>query len=424
MKINRLRKADLERAKPGKPLCDGGGLWFRPSAAKDGSVNRSWFYKAFDPERRTDAVLGLGPYPLVGLEDARAAARGLDLRRRNGENVFKTRREEKLAQRTEKAAEAQAKSVKPALIFDRALDLCIENTKAKWTSDKHARQFKESLLKHAAVLGPMAVADITIEHIIAVLRPLWRTHPETASRVRGRLQRVLDTGYSDLHRDHPLAAQELIDRNPARLTSHLKFLLGEHDRSATPFEAMPFAQVATFVKDLRADGSIAAFALEFCLLTASRNDTVTNALWSEVDLEQRVWCIPAERMKNRKGGDHEVPLSSRCIAILRQMAEIRSGDRVFDISRTAMWNLMKRLHPTLHIHGLRSTFRDWCGDIEGADVELAELALHHAVGNKVTRAYRRGKALERRRTLMERWAAFCEASYESNVVQLPPAEVA
>src|SRR5215467_12306394 len=192
MKINRLRKADLERAKPGKPLCDGGGLWFRPSAAKDGSVNRSWFYKAFDPERRTDAVLGLGPYPLVGLDDARAAARGLDLRRRNGENVFKTRREEKLAQRTEKAAEVKAKSAKTALIFDRALDLCIENTKAKWTSAKHAKQFKDSLLKHGAVLGPMAVTDITIEHVIAILRPLWRTRPETASRIRGRIQRTLD----------------------------------------------------------------------------------------------------------------------------------------------------------------------------------------------------------------------------------------
>src|SRR5215471_10162354 len=181
MKINRLRKADLERAKPGKPLCDGGGLWFRPSAAKDGSVNRSWFYKAFDPDLRKDAVLGLGPYPLVGLDDARAAARALDLRRRNGENVFKTRREEKLARRAEKATEETAKkqASKPAMTFDKALDLCIENTKAKWTSAKHAKQFKESLLTHAAVLGPMVVTDITIEHVIAVLRPLWRTRPET-----------------------------------------------------------------------------------------------------------------------------------------------------------------------------------------------------------------------------------------------------
>lgn len=133
---------------------------------------------------------------------------------------------------------------------------------------------------------------------------------------------------------------------------------------------------------------------------------------------QRVWCIPAARMKNRRGGDHEVPLSPRCIAILEQLAEIRSGDRIFPIGPHAMWNWLKAKYPNLTIHGLRSTFRDWCGDVAAADIELAELALHHAVGNRVTRAYRRGKALERRRHLMEQWQAFCETPFKSNVTIL------
>jgi hypothetical protein len=204
------------------------------------------------------------------LEDARAAARELDRKRRSGEdrNPAKTRQAEKAARRVEKAEEQAAKkeASKPTMTFDKALDLCVENTTAKWTSDRDAKQVPDSLIKHAPSLGSMSITDINIEHVLAVLRPIWRTRSETASRIRGRIQRVLDTGYSALHPDDPLAAQELIDRNPARLTSHLKFLLGEHDRSVTPFEAMPLSQVACFVKALRDDGSIPALAIEFLLL--------------------------------------------------------------------------------------------------------------------------------------------------------------
>jgi hypothetical protein len=185
----------------------------------------------------------------------------------------------------------------------------------------------------------------------------------------------------------------------------LTFLLGAHDRIPEPFPALPYSDVANFVSELRADGGVDALALEFLILTASRVSTVLGAVWSEIDWQAAVWTIPREKMKNRKD-DHDVPLGPRAVAILRAMEQIKSSDRIFLVSRIAMWRLLKAKHPDVSVHGFRSCFKDAASDILGADDELSELALHHTVGSKTRRSYRRGKALQRRRELMLWWEMF------------------
>jgi hypothetical protein len=246
-KINRLRQADLKRTKPGL-YCDGAGLYLRVSIGLGEAINRSWVYRyaldevitkvgkdGVERRRQRESQIGLGPIHLVSLEDARAAARELDRKRRSGEDrdPATTRREAKLARRTQKAEEQAAKRAeasKTTLTFDRAMDGYIDSVKSQRTSDKHQGDYKTSLTKFACpILGAMPVETIAITDVLAVLTPLWQRIPETASRVRGRIQSVLDYGYSVLHENDDQAVEHLVSRNPARLSSHLKRRLGAHD---------------------------------------------------------------------------------------------------------------------------------------------------------------------------------------------------
>jgi hypothetical protein len=238
-KINRLKQADLVKSKPGL-LCDGGGLWFRTTAAKGGGLNRSWIYKYTTDkvvtatrksdgstyQRQKEAQIGLGPFPLVGADAARAAARELDRKRRSGQDrdPAATRRQQKAERRTEKAEDAAAKKVEAnkAPIFDRCIDGYWDAVRSKWTSERHAQQYKDSLVKYVSpIIGAKPVTEVTIEDILGCLRPIWREKAETASRLRARIEAVLNYAYSHLHPNDPLAAQRLIDANPARRSSHL-----------------------------------------------------------------------------------------------------------------------------------------------------------------------------------------------------------
>lgn len=272
---------------------------------------------------------------------------------------------------------------------------------------KHRQQWRNTLTTYAQPMFDLPINAVETEHILAVLQPIWLEKSETASRVRGRIERVLDAA-----KVKGLRSGE----NPARLRGHLQHLLPDQRKKARVqhHAALPFAEVEKFMADLRSRPAIAARALEFTVLTAARSGEVRGMTWAEVDLEKRLWTVPASRMK--ASVEHEVPLSDAAIAILKVVQEegLKPEDFVFPASRggslsdMSMSQLLKRMGRSgITVHGFRSTFRDWAGDATMFEREVVEMALAHAVASKVEAAYRRGRALEKRRELMNAWAEFC-----------------
>jgi integrase len=438
--VNRLKAADLRKTTPGV-FADGNGLYLRITEGKEG-ICRSWIYRYSRDEyttairkdgttyrRQKEGVVGLGPHPQVSLEDARAAAREIDRKRRSGEDrdPAKTRREVKEARRAEKDEEKAAKDAEGAKsrapTVDRCIDAYVDNNRSRWTSWHHA-QVKDSLVRFVApIVGHLPADQVTITHVIAVLKPIWTTIPETARRTRARLQAVLDLGYSLTYPDDHEAAQALVDRNPARISSHLKHILGHNNRAKKPFAALDYRQAGTFMGKLRAIDTAAARCLEFCVLTAARSAQTIEMTWAEIDFNGALWTVDGSRMKNRK--EHVVPLSTRALEILRQMESVRSDDRVFaSVSRVGMWTLLKSMpeYAKLSVHGFRSCFKDYCSDVLDVDDMLSETALAHSNSDATWRAYRRKSAVEKRRVLMQQWCHFCAVDFKSNVTPLPVPE--
>jgi integrase len=265
-------------------------------------------------------------------------------------------------------------------------------------------QWINTLTTYAAPLWGKSVNSIGTDDVLAVLKPIWTEKNETASRLRGRIEKVLDEAKAKGFRE---------GENPARWRGHLDHLLPR--RSKLPrghHAALPYRELPPFITELKTHSSPAAFALEFCILTAARSGEVLGAKWSEVDLDKKVWTIPANRMKAAR--EHRVPLSSRAVHILKNMAEFKSGDFVFPgqkagkpLSNMAMEMLLRRMkRDDITVHGFRSSFRDWAGNETDYPRELIETALAHVIGNRAEQAYRREDALEKRRKLMEEWAGF------------------
>ena len=253
------------------------------------------------------------------------------------------------------------------------------------------------------------------DDVLAVLKPIWVNKAETASRVRGRIEKVLDAAKAKGFRQ---------GENPARWRGHLDHLLPRRPRLTRGHHvAMPYENVPAFVAQLRERDALAAQALELCILTAARSGEILGLRWEEIDLEKRVWTVPARRMK--AGREHRVPLSSRATAILRELAEHRNGDLVFPgqkrgkpLSGMAMEMLLRRLKiQNATVHGFRSSFRDWAGNVSSFPREIIETALAHVMGDKAEQAYRRSDALEKRRRLMEAWAAYCEKKVTSQILR-------
>lgn len=264
-----------------------------------------------------------------------------------------------------------------------------------------------TLTRYCEPIRDMPVADVDREAVLSVLKPLWMRAPETGSRLRGRIEAVLDAA----------RARGFIGRNeanPARWRGHLDKLLPKRAKLTRGHHAaMPYADVPPFVAELRQRPATAARALEFCILTAARSGEALAARWHEIDLNQQVWTIPPTRTKAAR--EHRVPLSERAVAILREMEALRSGDYVFPgqrpgrpLSGMAFEVLLRRAKSPYTAHGFRSSFRDWAGNETHFPRELAEHALAHVIGDKAEQAYRRSDALARRRELMEAWASYCE----------------
>jgi integrase len=396
-------KALVAAGRPGAHA-DGGNLYLRiagPSAAK-------WTLRYMLAGRARE--MGLGAYDPDGrrgltLAEARAAAADAQRLLRDGVDPLAHRRAEAEAAEV-RAAEADAKS----RTFREAAGLYVAAHDAGWRNPKHRAQWRATLDAYAhPLIGELPVGEIDTDHILRCLNPIWTAKPETAARVRGRIEAVLD---------YAAARGWRAGQNPARWRGHLSNLLPRRSKVA-PVEhhaALPWREMGAFMARLRAQGGTAARALEFCVLTATRTGETIGARWSEVDLEAAVWTVPAGRMK--AGKEHRVPLSGAAVAVLRAMAPLRpeEGDGfVFPggkadgpLSSMAMLMLLRRMgRGDLTVHGFRSAFRDWCEEATSTPHAVSEAALAHAIGDKVEAAYRRGDLFAKRRALMEEWARFC-----------------
>jgi integrase len=404
-RLSALRIAALIRAgRPGH-YGDGGGLYLQISHY-GGST--SWIFRYRVGGRLRDA--GLGSTDTWSLKEARERARKFRQMRADGIDPIEQRRAERVR--------VQLQAAK-AMSFKQCAEAYIAAHRPGWKNSVHAKQWPRSLETYAyPFLADLPIGAIDTALVMKAVEPIWQTKPETASRVRGRIESILDWARTRGFRD---------GENPARWRGHLENLLPKKSkvRRVEHHAALPYAELPTFMTELRSCDGIAARALEFAILTAARTGEAIGARWSEFDLAERLWTIPGWRTK--VGREHRIPLSDPALAIVDRMAAIRSGDFIFfgtktdrPLSNMAMLMQLRRMgRGDLTVHGFRSTFADWCAERTAFASEVRELALSHAVGSQVEQAYRRGDLLEKRRQLAEAWARFCTTpTAEGRVVAL------
>jgi integrase len=390
---NAMTALAVKNAGPGRHA-DGGGLQL---LVKD-SGSRSWVFRFMLNGKSRD--LGLGPAGVGGLSLSQARDRAAELRLKVKAGI------DPLAERA--VAEVEAKAAVQAakvagMSFKAMAETHIKANQDSWRNDKHRQQWENTLATYAyPVIGSLPVAQVSTAHVLQILEPIWKEKTETASRLRGRMESVLDSAKARGYRD---------GENPARWRGHLAQILPARTKlSRGHHKAMPYDAIPAFVKQLQDREAVAALALEFVILTAARTGEVIAAEWSEVDLAKAVWTVPAERMK--AGKEHRVPLSLRAVAILEETKQLGGkyvfpGTRSDSLSSMAMAMLLRRMKVDVTVHGFRSGFRDWAAECTGYSHEVAEMALAHTISNAVERAYRRGDLFDKRRRLMDEWAAYC-----------------
>jgi integrase len=390
---NALTPLGVANAKPGRHT-DGRGLHL---LVKDSGA-RSWVLRYYVAGKAREMGLGAADGPkAITLAKARDLAAAQRLAVSGGTDP--------LAQRHAKAAEALAvaQAAKIAgVTFKASAEAYIAAHEDSWRNDKHRAQWGATLATYVfPVMGDLPVADIETAHVMAVIEPIWKAKPETASRVRGRIESILDAAKARGHRQ---------GENPARWRGHIEQILPKRTKlSRGHHKAMPYADIPAFIADLHEREAIAALALEFVILTAVRTGEALGATWAEVDLGKGIWIIPAGRMKG--GKEHRVPLSPRAMEILETVKPLGSdflfaGNKGGKLSGMAMAMLLRRMKLDCTVHGFRSSFRDWGAECTGFAHEVCEMALAHVISNQSEAAYRRGDLFEKRRKLMDAWAIY------------------
>lgn len=374
---------------------DGDGLYLQIT----GPHAKSWIYRfSFHGRER---YMGLDSYPHVSLAEAREARDEARRLRKQGIDPIDHRRKVE----REAAITARREQTR-GVTFDQCAERFIASHEDGWRNGKHRQQWRNTLASYVLpVMGQTPVQDIDTALVMRAIEPLWRTRPETASRVRGRIEAVLDWAKVNGFRD---------GENPARWRGHLNHLLPARSkvRRVKHHPALPYMEMPAFVAELRKRDGLAALALEFLMLTAARTGELLGASWDEFDLDNGVWTVSAERMKARR--EHRVPLSARAIEILRA----RQGDaQPFPLSSMALLMLLRRMgRKDITAHGFRSSFRDWAAERTNFPNEVVEMALAHTVADAVEAAYRRGDLFDRRRALMDAWAKFSTAKPKAPAV--------
>lgn len=402
--IGRLSAVKVAKVQEPGYFADGGNLYFR--VAPTGA--RGWIFRFALAGRTRD--MGLGAYPDISLAAARDLAEKFRTLVKEGVDPIERRRADLAAQRV-----ASAKD----LTFDQCARHYVDDHEAAWRNAKHRAQWSTTLNRYASpVFGKLPVAAIDTGLVMRVLKPIWRKKTETASRLRGRIESVLDWA-----RVHGYRSGE----NPARWKGNLDHLLPARSkvRPVQHHPALSYPEIPAFMADLRQCPDGAARALEFTILTAARTNETIGATRAEIDTREKAWKVPGARMKS--GRDHRVPLSKRALAILDVTSSSDAKDAfLFEgrkigrpLSNMAMLKLLERMgRSDLTVHGFRSSFRDWAAERTNFPNEVVEMALAHAVEDKTEAAYRRGDLFEKRRRLMDAWAEFCTSGGTGQVVPI------
>jgi integrase len=386
--------SSLEVSKKTKPgyYGDGAGLWLQVSL----SGTKSWIFRyTFAGKQRE---MGLGPFHTVSLADARAKAKECRLILRDGQDPLDVRKASRLAEALDRAR---------MVTFDQCAADYIATHRKSWRNAKHASQWENTLATYASpIIGALPVAEVDTPLVVKVLTPIWNTKTETATRLRGRIESILDYAKVNEYR---------LGENPARWRGHLENLLADPNKIAPVVHhpALPWPEIGVFMEELRKRPGIAPRALEVLILTGLRSGSVRGARWDEIDFDARMWTVPPDRMKHKQ--EFRVPLSSAVLALLGTLS--RSGPLIFpgrnasqpqsDMTLTAVLRRMNR--EDISVHGFRSTFRDWCSECltNSFPHEVIEQALAHVLPNKTEAAYRRGDLLAKRALLMQAWADYC-----------------
>jgi integrase len=385
--INKLTAVKVNRLRiPGR-YSDGGGLWLKISEGG----GKSWQFRY--TLQHVHRHMGLGPLHSVSLMEARERARQARQLLIDGADPITVKRDHAASLRLEAAR---------AMTFAECAEQFLSVNAGTWKNDKHRHQWKSTLSTYAfPVFGSLPVQSIDTALVMKVLSPIWQEKRETAERVRGRIHRVLTWA----------TAQQLRSGDNPAEWEILKHLLPNGKKQKAHHPALPYAELPRFISTLRDKLGVSALALEFCILTAARTSEVIGAKWNEIDLDEKVWTVPAERMKSNR--PHRVPLSERALEILKglnpsddEMIFRNGGGR--PLSNMAMLELVRGMRPGLTVHGFRSTFSDWCRDRTNYSRDVIEMALAHVIKDKTEAAYRRGDALDKRRRLMTEWARYCE----------------
>lgn len=359
------------------------------------SGTRTWIVRLTVGGKRRD--MGLGGFPEVTLATARDRARDArDLVRRGIDPIEAGR-----AARSALKAQAQA-----MVTFKEAAEAFIASQESSWRNPKHRAQWRSTLETYAyPVIGSLSVADVELPHVLKILEGIWNEKTETATRLRGRIEAVLDWATVRKYRT---------GENPARWRGHLDKVLPKPSKVAKVehHAALPIDQMGGFMAQLRAAKGAGARALEFAILTAARSGEVRGATWDEIDLDAAIWTIPAGRMK--AGKEHRVPLSTEAVDLLKKLPRVAGEPHLFSAGRgplsdATLLAVLKRMGVGAVPHGFRSTFRDWVSERTAYPGDMGEMALAHAIGSKVEAAYRRGDMFEKRRRMMADWARFCSA---------------
>ena len=403
--MGKLTTRSIASKKSKGKYADGGGLYLQVSA----TGSKSWILRYSGKRMLSKSgkkyfkqtEMGLGSYPDIGLAEARSIATGHRKINSEGKDPKLTR-----------DAERQKAQNNQAWTFDRCAEAYISTHAPSWRNRKHEQQWRNTLAQYASpVFGDLPVEEITTPLIMRVIEPIWLTKTETASRVRGRIERVLSWAIVNGYRPHP---------NPALWRGNLMALLPAPAKAAKPIHhpALPYQELGVFMQTLSEHSSLNAKAMTFTILTACRTNEVLAASWDEIDFNAKTWTIPGERMKSER--PHRVPLSKQALALLEQLP--RESGWLFPsvkygkhLSNIAMLNLLNRQlkRPDLTVHGFRSTFRDWVAEQTNYQRELAESALAHVLGDKTEAAYQRGDMLEKRAELMQAWADFAYYKYSN-----------
>ena len=399
--LNRLSARTVATKRAPGFYGDGGGLYLQ--LAPGGS--KTWIFRYRSPLTKKPRYMGLGPVHSVSLPAARekaAAQRSVLL---SGLDPIEVRDQETRRREIEAAR---------AVTFSQCATSYIESHRPGWRNEKHGDQWTATIKTYAEpVIGALPVQAVDTGLVLKILEPIWAAKPETASRLRGRIENILDWAKARGH---------LAGENPARWKGHLDQLLPAMSKRGrvVHHKAMPFSDVGAFLSSLRALPGVTARCLEFTILTAARTGEAIQARPEEFDLDNATWTVPAARMKAKK--EHRVPLSPRALAIVREMLDLKR-EYLFPaarggkpISNMAMLQLLDRMKVSVTVHGFRSSFRDWAAERTGFPHEVCEMALAHTIPNAAEAAYRRGDLFEKRRKLMDAWAEYIDSPQQEGAV--------